>query len=492
MTHDLLIVGGGINGAAIAREAALNGLSVLLVEKDDLGSGTSSASTKLIHGGLRYLELYELRLVRKALIERERLLKAAPYLIRPLTFVLPHQNALRPHWLVRAGLLLYDHLGGRISLPGSRALKVSDEAFQAPLKARSSGFVYSDAAVDDARFVILNARDAADNGAEILTRMPLVAAHRRDGAWHAVLGDGREVSARAIVNAAGPWIDRVTEALGVRTKARARLIKGSHIVVPRLFEGEHAYMLQQPDRRIVFAIAWQSAFTLIGTTDIAVDQPDERQVSDFEIDYLLASANRYFTRQLSRADIVSSFAGIRALYDDGASESRQITRDYVLELDREGAPLLSVFGGKITTARQLAEDALAKLAPALVFDAHPVTRARVFPGGEIAAFDAFLAHVRERWPFLGDARSERIARAYGSMLEAMLGEDPELGEEFGSGLTAREVDWLVAHEWARTAEDVLWRRTKLGLTGEVDEGRLEAYLAVSERSEPAYPKHRSG
>jgi glycerol-3-phosphate dehydrogenase len=470
--YDLLIIGGGINGAAIAREAALNGLKVLLIEKNDLASGTSSASTKLIHGGLRYLEYYEFKLVREALIERERLLKAAPHLIYPLEFVLPHEHAVRPKWMIRAGLFLYDHLGGRMSLPKSRAIR--NGAYLAPLKSATSGFVYSDAWVDDARLVVLNARDAADNGAEVRTRTELVSARRDGDVWRAALSAG-EITARALVNAAGPWVSDVAGRLGVHAKAGARLIRGSHLIVPRLFEGEHAYILQQPDRRIVFAIPYHG-HTLVGTTDVPVDGPGAARISDEETDYLLAAVNRYFTKQTGRAEIIATYAGIRSLYDDGASEARQVTRDYVLELDDEGPPLLSIFGGKITTARHLGQVAVEKLAGPMGFEAAPVTAARIFPGGEIARFDDFLAHVRTRWPFLGEARSLRMARAYGSMLEAMIGERTDLGAEFGAGLSAREVDWLVEREWARTVEDVLWRRTKLGLTGEVDESRLQAYL----------------
>jgi glycerol-3-phosphate dehydrogenase len=471
--YDLLIIGGGINGAAIAREAALNGLSVLLVEKGDLASGTSSASTKLIHGGLRYLEHYEFRLVREGLIERERLLKAAPHLIYPMEFVLPHRHTLRPKWMIRAGLFLYDRLGGRMSLPRSRGTK--DARYLSPLQDVSAGFVYSDAWVDDARLVVLNARDAADNGAEVRTRIELVSARREGAVWRARLSDG-EVTARALVNAAGPWVAEVAQKLGVNSKAGARLIRGSHIIVPRLFEGEHAYILQQPDRRIVFAIPYENGSTLVGTTDVPVDSAAEARISAEETDYLLAAVNRYFTKQTVRADVLSSYAGIRSLYDDGASEARQVTRDYVLELDDAGPPLLSVFGGKITTARHLGQVAIEKLAQALGFRPLPVTKTRIFPGGELGRFDDFLAKVRARWPWLGEARSYRMARAYGSMLDAMIGDRTDLGEEFGAGLSAVEVDWLVEREWARTADDILWRRTKLGLTGQVDAGKLAAYL----------------
>jgi glycerol-3-phosphate dehydrogenase len=481
-TYDFLIIGGGINGAAIAREAAINGASVLLVDKGDLAGATSSASTKLIHGGLRYLEFYEFKLVREALIEREKLLRAAPHLIYPMRFVLPHENTLRPWPLVRAGLFIYDHLGGRTSLPHSKGL-AKDSPLLTPLKRRMRGFVYSDAWVDDARLVILNALDAQANGAEICPRTELVSARREDGVWRATLGDGRTVTARAIVNAGGPWVEEVSRRLGANARAGARLIRGSHIIMPRLFEGDQAYILQQPDRRIVFAIPYEGGTTLVGTTDVPVEQPTDARISDDETDYLLASVNRYFTRQVAREDIVSTYAGIRSLYDDGASEARQVTRDYVLELDDSGAPLLSVFGGKITTARHLGQVAFAKLAKPLGMAIAATSEGRVFPGGDMARFDDFLADVRRRWPFLGEARSLRMARAYGTMLDKMLANvasPPDLGQDFGAGLSAREVDWLVAREWARTADDILWRRTKLGLQGGVDAARLTAYLAAAE------------
>ncbi len=465
MAYDLLITGGGINGCAIAREASLLGLNVLLVEKDDLASHTSSASTKLIHGGLRYLESYEFRLVREALHERERLLEAAPHLIRPLTFVLPHAHAVRPWWMVRLGLYLYDALavGGNSTLPRSRGLHARDKAFTDPLASTHSGFVYSDCRVDDARLTLANALDAAHHGAEIATRTELLAARRDGGAWHAELSDGRTVEARGLVNAAGPWVRHLLDKLAIANHSRIRLVKGSHIAVPRLYDGDHAYILQQPDRRIVFAIPYEGDFTEIGTTDIPVDRPEDAICSQEERAYLCEAVNRYFTRQITSGDIVWSWSGVRPLHDDGAARAQSVTRDYALELDENGPPLLSVFGGKITTARALAEEALAKIGPALGAKVEPVTRARVFPGGAIADFDRFVATVRTRWPFLGDARAERMAHAYGCNLADMLRDRTELGEDLGAGLTATEIRWMRDHEWARTAEDVLWRRSKLGL-----------------------------
>lgn len=465
LTYDLLIVGGGINGCAIAREAALLGLKVLLVERDDLAAHTSSASSKLIHGGIRYLEYYDFKLVAEALRERERLVAAAPHIIRPLAFVLPHTNAVRPWWLVRMGLYLYDSLGGRMTLPRSRGLRRGDARYVTPLKGDGRGFVYSDAFVDDSRFTALNAMDAAANGAEIRTRTELSGARRTDGLWSATLCTGETVSARAIVNAAGPWVAALLARLGVNAGAGVRLVKGSHIVVPKLYEGDHAYILQQPDRRIVFAIPYQGQ-TEIGTTDVPVDRPEDARIDAGEIAYLCEAANRHFRRQIAPGDVTSTWSGVRPLYDDGASEARAVTRDYVLELDTNGPALLSVFGGKITTARHLAEDVMKKLAPAMGFTAHPVTRARVFPGGAIDDFGSFLAQVRATWPFLGDARSERMARAYGSLLAEMLaGVDSAaaMGADLGGGITEIEARWMRAREWAVSADDALDRRSKVGL-----------------------------
>ncbi|MEG3145221.1 glycerol-3-phosphate dehydrogenase [Sphingomonas sp. RT2P30] len=466
VTYDLLIIGGGINGCAIAREASLLGLKVLLVERDDLAAHTSSASTKLIHGGLRYLEYYEFKLVAEALRERERLVNAAPHIICPLTFVLPQENSLRPWWMLRIGLYLYDFLGGKMSLARSRGLRRSDTAYTAPLKGGSSGFVYSDAQVDDSRLTVLNAMDARDNGAEIITGIALESARREDGIWRASLSDGRTVEARAMVNAAGPWVHLLLERLGVNAKSNVRLVKGSHIVVPKLYEGDHAYILQLPDRRIIFAIPWQGQ-TEIGTTDIPVEAPEDAKIDAGEISYLCDAINTHFIKQISPADVTATWSGVRPLYDDGASEAKEVTRDYVLELDTSGPPLLSVFGGKITTARHLAEEAMGKLGPAIGVQPHQVTRMRVFPGGAIADFDHFLEQVRLTWPFLGDARSARMAHAYGSMLGDMLHDAKDeagMGNDLGGGLTEIEARWMRDREWARSAADALDRRSKVGLT----------------------------
>jgi glycerol-3-phosphate dehydrogenase len=466
VTYDLLIIGGGINGCAIAREAALNGLKVLLVERDDLAAHTSSASTKLIHGGLRYLEHYDFKLVAEALRERERLVRAAPHIIRPMLFVLPHENAVRPWWMVRAGLYLYDFLGGRMTLPRSRGLNRKDGAFAAPLKGGDKGFVYSDAFVDDSRLTLLNAMDAADNGAEILVGTALESARRETGVWRATLSDWRTVEARAIVNAAGPWVHQMLGALGVNAASNVRLVKGSHIVVPRLYEGDHAYILQQPDRRIVFAIPYQGDFTEIGTTDVPVEHPEDAQIDASEIAYLCDAVNRHFTKQITPSDVTSTWSGVRPLYDDGASEAKEVTRDYVLELDTSGPALLSVFGGKITTARHLAEEALGKLAAPLGFTATKPTRDRLFPGATRDGWDALLAATRKSWPFLGTARSARMTHAYGALLEQMLRgitDEAGMGDDLGGGLTEVEARWMHDREWARSAEDALTRRSKIGL-----------------------------
>lgn len=483
MTYDLAIIGGGINGTAIAREAARNGLSVVLYEKDDLASHTSSASTKLIHGGLRYLEYYEFGLVREALKERERLLRQAPHLIYPLQFVLPHENAVRPWWLVRLGLWLYDSIGGRISLPRSRGLRPSDTAFVSPLKEqRGKGFVYSDCWVDDARLVVLNARDAASHEAVIHTRLGVQSARREDKHWVLSLTDGTTATATALVNSAGPWVSQMLAKTGVNSASSVRLVKGSHIIVPSLFDGQHAYMLQQPDGRIVFAISYEHGATLVGTTDEPVEQPEDAKISAAEIDYLCSAVNRYFKKQTRPKDVIGVFSGVRPLYDDGASEAKAVTRDYVLELDKAGPPLLSVFGGKITTARHLAEDAFGRLAPETGWHIHHATRQAVFPGGDLPqGFPAFLAEVRARWPFLGDNRSERMARAYGSCLNQILANVQtagDMGQDFGGGLTRVEVDWLMDHEWAKSAEDILLRRTKIGLAVDKDAfAALSAYIS---------------
>ena len=506
--YDLLIIGGGINGAGIARDAAGRGLRVLLAEQEDLAQHTSSASTKLIHGGLRYLEHHEFRLVREALRERERLLALAPHIIWPLRFVLPHDSGLRPAWMLRLGLFLYDRLGGRQRMPGSTAVSFPDGHYDSALKPGiRKGFVYSDGWVQDARLVVLNAMDAVARGATVLTRTRLATARREGGLWRARLEDAadgsvRDVSARAIVNAAGPWVAEVLgQRLGLNAEASVRLVKGSHIVVPRLYEGGHAYILQNPDRRIVFAIPYEGDFTLIGTTDVAWKQaPGKAAISAGEVGYLCESVNRHFRRPVAPGDVVWSYAGVRPLYDDAAKSDSAVTRDYVLNLDapRGAAPLLSIYGGKITTYRRLAEHALEKLAPQMGFGRTGWTATAPLPGGDMpgADFDRFLAGLRARAPFLPAALAHRLARAYGTRVQELLGGARDLaglGEDLGGGLTRAEVAYLWRHEWARSAEDILWRRSKLGL--HVSDGtaaRLEAVLAElhAEEGEEARPRSR--
>lgn len=478
MDHfDLLVVGGGINGAAIARDAAGRGLKVLLVEKDDLAAHTSSASSKLAHGGLRYLERRELRLVRESLAERELLLRNAPHIVRPLRFILPHAPGMRPWWMVRSGLLLYDALALRGSLPRSRGVSRRDPV-RAPLKdgAGRRLLAYWDARLDDSRLVALNALAAAERGAAVATRTALLAARREGGTWRAELSGGRTVAASAIVNAAGPWVAEVLGArLGETSRVRARLVKGSHILVPALYEAEHAYVLQQPDGRIVFALPFEGA-TLIGTTDVAACGPDDERPSSDETRYLREAANRYFVRQVTPADVIWSFAGVRALTDDGAADPHRVTRDYRLELDDAPGPkLLSVFGGKLTTARALASEALDRLgAEGLKF-----TRTTALPGGDL--FPPFLAWLDELGTWMPADLLARLSRAYGTRLRDLLGEagsERDLGRHFGAGLYEAEVTYLREKEFARTAEDILWRRTKLGLRlGEAEREALERYLA---------------
>ena len=472
---DLLVIGGGINGAGIARDAAGRGLSVMLVEQGDLACATSSGSSKLIHGGLRYLELYEFRLVREALREREVLLRLAPHLIRPLAFVLPHDASMRPMWMIRAGLWLYDHLGGRITLPRSKPVGFPHMEFSAGLKADfRSGFVYSDCRVDDARLTLANALSARDKGAAILTRTRFAGARRVDGVWEATIapraGSERTVRAKALVNAAGPWVVDVLDRIhGDRITDRVRLVKGSHIIVPKVHSQRHAYILQNPDNRVVFVIPYENDFTLIGTTDIAVTNVEEgTRITPGEIRYLLAAANRFLMKPLAEADVVSTYAAVRPLYDDGSANPSEVTRDYVLKVDHDAfkAPLLTVFGGKITTYRRLAEDAMALLQNYFPEATGPWTASEALPGGDVRNFNAFRDDMQERYRGLGRNFIDGVVRRHGSRAAHVLGDAKvaeALGRHFGAGLTQREVEYLVAEEWAETAEDVLWRRTKCGL-----------------------------
>jgi glycerol-3-phosphate dehydrogenase len=488
---DLAIVGGGINGAGIARDAAGRGLRVLLVEQGDLGSGTSSASTKLIHGGLRYLEHGWLRLVREALIEREVLLRMAPHLIRPMRFVLPVEPGMRPRWMLRLGLFVYDHLGGRRLLPATRTLDLSRDPLGAPLKGRyEHGFEYSDCWVDDARLVVVNALDAAERGAVIRTRTRCVRLERGHD-WSLVLevrGRRDVMTARALVNATGPWVGVINEAVLHRPPAlNLRLVAGSHIVVPRLFEHDRSYLFQAPDGRVVFALPFEDDFAMIGTTDRDfTGDPAKVEASAEEIGYLCKVASDHFRTTLTAADVVWSFAGVRPLYGEESDKPQDTPRDYVLELDRvvDQAPLLTVYGGKITTYRRLAEEALAKLAP--VFGERPAwTKRAPLPGGDfnVDGIERLIAGVRRNFPFLSEPHARRLARAYGTRVRVVLGTAAtmaDLGPSFGSDLTAAEVRYLMTHEWAQTADDVLWRRSKLGLRlSRDDRARLSSFMTGS-------------
>ena len=444
---DLLIVGGGINGVGIARDAAGRGLKVLLCEQGDLAGATSSASSKMIHGGLRYLEQFAFRLVRESLAEREVLLRTAPHLVRPMRFVLPHGPGLRPRWVLRAGLFLYDRLGGARSLPESAAVDLRDGPLAAPLRDEvQSGFVYSDCIVDDARLVVANARDAARHGAEIQTRTALTSASRDGGVWRAVLqaedGTAREAAARVLVNVAGPWVPEVLRRAGLTSRARLRLDKGSHIVVKQLYAHDHAYLLQNDDRRVVFAIPYERDYTLIGTTETAAAAPPAEAPTAEEVRYLCRAVGRWFRRAPEPAEVVWQFSGLRPLYDDGAKTAQAASRDYVFEFDAAGAPALSVFGGKLTTYRRLAEQALARLAPHLDMGP-PWTHAAVLPSDDFAA---------------------------------------PAGGEFGPGLGRAEVEWLMREEWARTADDILWRRSKLGLAVSPEQAAALARFVAGARS----------
>ena len=472
---DLAIIGGGINGAGIARDAAGRGLSVLLVEQDDLASGTSSKSTKLIHGGLRYLEVYAFRLVREALIEREVILRMAPHLAMPLRFVLPHHAGLRPAWMVRLGLFLYDHLGGRHILPATEDLDLTHHVVGDPLKRMyRRGFAYSDGWIDDARLVVLNAVDAAERGAVIRTRTRLVRADRAERGWQLVLnarGEREIVNARVLVNAAGPWAPEVTERLlRLKTSAHVRLVKGSHILVRKLFEHDHAYIFQNTDGRIVFAIPYQRDFTLIGTTDEDfTGDPAGPTATAAEIAYLCRAVSAYFREPVEPDQVLHVYSGVRQLYDDGARRAKDLTREYVLDLQAPPgqAPLLTVFGGKITTYRRLAEVALNKLRPFVRIGA-PWTETAPLPGGDFPwdGIAALTARARGLWPFLTEPNARRMVRAYGTRLDRILGgakRFDDLGQNFGDELTAAEVRYLMRHEFAETADDVLSRRSKLYL-----------------------------
>ncbi|MCO6390957.1 glycerol-3-phosphate dehydrogenase [Aliihoeflea aestuarii] len=489
---DVFIIGGGINGCGIARDAAGRGYSVCLCEMNDLASGTSSWSTKLVHGGLRYLEHYEFRLVREALMEREVLWAMAPHIIRPLRFVLPHHKGLRPAWLLRLGLFLYDHIGGRKRLPATRTLDLTrDEAGKSLKPGFSKAFEYSDCWVDDARLVVLNARDAADRGADIRTRTRLVTARTDTDRWLLTLEDQRsgerdEVRARFVVNAAGPWVDHVlASAFGLTGVHNVRLVQGSHIVVAKLFDHDRCYIFQNEDGRIIFAIPYEQDYTLIGTTDLDYDgDPGHAGISVAEIEYLCAAASEYFESPVEPGDVVWAYSGVRPLYDDGASKAQEATRDYVLM--REDAtgipPLVNIFGGKITTYRRLAESMMEKIEAAIGGKGPRWTSGATLPGGDFnaAGFETETARLRRDYPFLPASHADRLFRTYGTRARAMLGAaeaTADLGPLFGADLYTAEVDYLMAQEWAATADDLLWRRTKRGLALTVGErAALEDYM----------------
>ena len=482
-TCDVLVVGGGINGAGIARDAAGRGLSVILCEKDDLASHTSSASSKLIHGGLRYLEYYEFGLVRKALIEREVLMRSAPHIISPLRFVMPHRQGLRPAWMLRAGLFLYDMLARRELLPDSTGVNLRRHQVGEPLKAElTRGFMYSDGWVDDARLVVLNAMDAAEKGATILTRTRCESVRQQDGQWRAHLIDAGqqsiEVQARCLVNATGAWAAQFQQASAPQQGGKTlRLVKGSHIVVKRLFDHPYAYIFQHPDGRIVFAIPYEGQFTLIGTTDINYQgDMNQVQIAQDEVDYLCELSSLYFKQAVKPNDVVWSYSGVRPLVDDGAKDAKAITRDYRLELNQSGAPMLSVFGGKITTFRKLAEDALELIAPVLSNTQGSWTAQACLPGGDIYGaqpnkrsvleFDSFVSALQGQYHWLPPDLVQRYAHAYGTRIHELLKDCHSLehmGEAIAGHLYALEVRYLMNVEWAKTAADILWRRSKLGL-----------------------------
>ena len=492
--HDIFVIGGGINGCGIARDAVGRGYSVVLAEMKDFAAGTSSGATKLIHGGLRYLEHYEFRLVRESLMEREVLWAMAPHIIWPMRFVLPfHKGGIRPAWLIRLGLFLYDHIGGRKLLPATKTLDMRRDPAAKPLKSLfTKAFEYSDGWVDDARLVVLNARDAADRGATILSRSKVVSA-RRDGAIWSIdvqdtaTGTVSTFRSRMLVNAAGPWVDMVlSNAVGKNQVHNVRLVQGSHIIVRKKFDDPRAYFFQNPDNRIIFAIPYENDFTLIGTTDQDfTGDPKDIRITDAEVTYLCNAASEYFSEPVRPDDIVWTYSGVRPLFDDGASKAQEATRDYVLKVDGGGsdAPLLNVFGGKLTTYRRLGEHALEKIAEAIGAKGAPWTARSALPGGDFPAtgYETEVTKLKSRYPFLAERHVRRLVRLYGTKAAQLLGSATDtagLGRHFGSDLYECEVRWLIDQEWACHAEDVLWRRTKKGLYLTPEEAAgLEDYMA---------------
>ncbi len=498
MMYDLFIIGGGINGCSIARDAAGRGIKVFLAEMNDLASGTSSASTKLIHGGLRYLEHYEFRLVREALIEREVLLKSAPHIIWPLRFILPHHQGLRPRWLIRLGLFMYDHLGGRKILPPTRSVDLTTDVTGAPLKEEfTKAFEYSDCWVEDSRFVVLNARDAAKKGAVIRTRTKVQSARRISGGWSIDIlgGEGKTetIEAKVLLNSAGPWVSEVlSSVIGRNDPDKIRMVKGSHLVVDKLYDHDRCYIFQNADSRICFAIPYENDFTLIGTTDEDhKGDPGKPEITESETNYLLAAVSEYFKKPVTRNMVRWSYSGIRPLYDDGASKAQEATRDYVLKVDQPTgqAPLLSVFGGKITTSRKLAEHALEKLAAFFPDATAPWNRDAPLPGGDISVGDVakYIEAKKKAYSFLKPANVVRMFKAYGTEMNKILGEArfaSDLGQFIGP-VSEREIEFLRANEWVTTADDILWRRSKLGLHMSADEqSALRAYMSIDLDKKP--------
>jgi glycerol-3-phosphate dehydrogenase len=504
--YDVLIVGGGINGAGIARDLAGRGLSVLLCERDDLAAHTSSSSTKLIHGGLRYLEYYEFSLVRKALQEREVLLRSAPHIMWPLRFVMPHDAAMRPVWMIRAGLFLYDHLAKREILAGSEVVSLPNHAAGAPLKAQfKKGFVYSDGWVDDARLVVLNVLAAEESGATIMTRTSCSSAQMQNNVWLATLqlasGENKIIQARALVNAAGPWAGKFLHQNLRKTDAHTlRLVKGSHIVVRKLFDHAYAYIFQNADKRIIFAIPYENDFTLIGTTDVEITgDPEAAKIDAEEIRYLCEQASRYFAQPVNEADVVWSYTGVRPLLDDASGDPSAVTRDYQLEMSEQPAPLLTVWGGKITTFRKLAQESGDLVCAALAVDEKSRTATQFLPGGDfkdyitatgnpVADFNGFVAELARRYPWLPDALRLRYARAYGSRIKTMIGKAAsldQLGEEIAPQFYAAEAQYLMQYEWAQNTQDMLWRRSKLGLhMSEVEREKVAVWYAHQVETSP--------
>ncbi len=517
LTYDVFVIGGGINGCGIARDAAGRGLSVALAEMGDLASGTSSASTKLFHGGLRYLEYFEIGLVRKALIEREVLLSAMPHISWPMRFVLPYHPDMRfegetptskllnifmpwmkgrrPAWLIRLGLFLYDNLGGRRILPATATLDLQNDPAGQPLNPKfRRAYEYSDCWVEDARLVVLNARDAEDRGAKIMTRARVTAAQRMGDHWQISVDRGQGIEmfrAKVLVNAGGPWVEQVVRGIAhIDTKETIRLVRGSHIVVKKLFDHGKSYFFQGQDGRIIFAIPYEEDFTLIGTTDLDHQgDPHQAVCTTAEQDYLCAFASQYFAKPVNPADVVWTYSGVRPLYNDGAKSAQAATRDYVLSLSADGPPILSVFGGKITTYRKLSEAALAKIVPYLSPSQGDWTAGVPLAGGNFPVADVpvLIRALKIRYPFLSDYTCRRLTRAYGTEAPVMLGaatSDKDLGRAFGAGLSEVELRWLMAREFAQTAEDVVWRRSKLGLRLRLDEvAEIDAWMtAESEKS----------